>query len=132
MAILDLTKALYLKMSTSGFPVSTGLRRAGDSTPAVIYEITQIDIDFAMRGVASGSYTMQVSIDCVANTALEAWDVASEMITQLDTNVVDNVNNISFIISTATASARTEVPDDGQSDAERVVTLVLTILAKEI
>ena len=132
MALPKLAQALYVKMAAPGWPVSTGLRRAGDSTPAVIFEITQVDIDFAMNGVASGSYTMQVTIDCVANTALDAWGVASDMISALDTNLVDNVNNISFIISTATASARTEVPDDGQSDAERVVTLVLTILAKEI
>lgn len=132
MAIGELVQSLYQKMETTGWPVSTGLRRAGDQTPAIVYELTQVDIDFAMNGVAAGSYTAQVSIDCVANTSLDAWLVASDTLAALDTNIVDTPNNISFIISTATASARTEVPDDGQSDAERVVTLVLTILAKEI
>jgi hypothetical protein len=35
-----------------------------------------------------------------------------------------------LVLVAVNASARTETPDDGQSDAERVVSLVMTILAK--
>ena len=91
-----------------------------------------MDVEVSMPSKLSGHYTMQVTAECVANTAIDAWDVADDLLAQFSGNVVDNVNDITLVLVAVAASARTDAPDDGQSDAERVVTLVLTILAKDI
>jgi hypothetical protein len=130
--LLSAIKSLYMVFGGAKTPVSVGLRRAGDPTPYIVYEITQMDIDISMPSKLAGHYTMQITAECVANTAMEAWDAADDLLAQFSGNVVDNVNDITLVLVTVGATARTDAPDDGQSDAERIVTLVITILAKDI
>ena len=132
MGLLSAIQSLYATIKNAKTDVSVGLRRAGDPTPYIVYEVTQMDVEVSMPSKLSGHYTMQVTAVCVANTAIDAWDVADDLLDQFSGNVVDNVNDITLVLVAVAASARTDAPDDGQSDAERVVTLVLTILAKDI
>ena len=132
MGLLSAIQSLYVAINVAKTEVSVGLRRAGDPTPYIVYEVTQMDVDVCMPSKLAGHYTMQVTAECVANTAIDAWDVADDLLDQFSGNVVDNVNDITLVLVAVAASARTDAPDDGQSDAERVVTLVLTILAKDI
>jgi hypothetical protein len=110
--------------------VSAGLRRAGNPTPCIVYEITQVDFEVAMPGQVIPHYTMQVTADCVADTALQAWNVVDDLLSVFTGNYDNTADDIILVLVAASASARTETPDDGQSDAERVVSLVMTILAK--
>ena len=132
MGLLSAIQSLYLVISGAKTEVSVGLRRAGDPTPYIVYEVTQMDVEVSMPSKLAGHYTMQVTAQCVANTAIEAWDAADDLLAQFSGNVVDNANDITLVLVGVNATARTDVPDDGQSDAERIVTLVLTILAKDI
>ena len=132
MGLLSAIQSLYVAINGAKTEVSVGLRRAGDPTPYIVYEVTQMDVDVCMPSKLAGHYTMQVTAECVANTAIDAWDVADDLLAQFSGNVVDTANDITLVLVAVSASARTDAPDDGQSDAERVVTLVLTILAKDI
>ena len=130
MSISDAAQTLYDTMVSSGRDVAAGLRRAGNSTPCIVYEITQVDFEVSMPGQVIPHYTMQVTADCVADTALEAWSVADDLLSVFAGNIDDTARDIVLVIVAVNATARTETPDDGQSDAERVVSLVMTILAK--
>jgi hypothetical protein len=132
MALSNCMKALYTLIASGTYPVSVGLRRAGDSTPMIVYEVSQVDIDCLMIGGDAGHYTISVTADCVADTSLLAWTVASDLVDVFSGVYVDNAENIKLVLSGVNATARTETPDDGQSDAERVVSVTLTILGKEI
>jgi hypothetical protein len=123
-------QTLYTTMVSAGYEVSVGLRRAGNSTPCIVYEVTQVDFEVAMTGKVIPHYTMQVTADCVADTALEAWTVVDDLLATFTGNIDNAVDDIMLVLVAVNASARTETPDDGQSDAERVVSLVMTILAK--
>lgn len=131
MGLLSAIKSLYVTIDGSKTDVAVGLRRAGDPTPYIVYEVTQMEIDISMPSKLAGHYTMQVTAECVANTAIDAWDVADDLLEQFNGNIVDIVNDITLVLVSVSATARTDAPDDGQSDAERVVTLLLTILAKD-
>ena len=130
MSISFAAQTLYTTMASTGYHVSVGLRRAGNATPCIVYEVTQVDFEVAMTGRVIPHYTMQVTADCVADTALTAWTVVDDLLAAFTGNIDNTADDIMLVLVAASASARTETPDDGQSDAERVVSLVMTILAK--
>jgi hypothetical protein len=122
MPATNLIEALFDKLDAStAVPVSPELRRQDDPTPAVVYEVTNCAWSLDMSGTSPGHGTMSVKIDCVADSVLSAWALAMAVRLGVDNKWTES--GYTFVLTAAEAAMSRANPDDGQADAERVVTL---------
>ena len=130
MSAATLPQAIYDQLNAATtYPVSCEIRRQGDPTPAVVYEITSCRWDMDISGTSTGTGTTTVRIDCVADRALSAWALAI-----VCRNALDGVwtQGIYTLVATSLEVAQSRAaPDDGQPDAERVATLSAEFQFKE-
>jgi len=110
-------------------PVSCELRRQGDPTPAVIYEISSCRWDLDISGTPTGTGTATVRVDCVADRALAAWALAIACRNALDG--VWTQGDYTLVATSLEVAQSRAAPDDGQPDAERVATLSAEFQFKE-
>lgn len=122
MPAANLIEALFDKIDAStAVPVSPELRRQDDPTPAVVYEITGCTWTLDMSGTTPGHGSMSVRIDCVADSVLSAWSLATAVRLGIDGKWTEG--SYTFVLTAAEAAMSRANPDDGQADAERVVSL---------
>jgi len=110
-------------------PVSCEIRRQGDPTPAVIYEISSCRWDLDISGKPTGTGTASVRVDCVADRALAAWSLAIVCRDALDG--VWTQGTYTLVATSLEVAQSRGAPDDGQPDAERVATLSAEFQFKE-
>ena len=109
-----------------GSRVSPQLRRQGDATPAIVYEV--VDVTTYDTLAAKGTLArMTIRFDCVADGYGTSRGVADTLRTCLDGASFDNVQRI--FVQQETSSAA--IPDDGQGDAERITTLTAVAWIQE-
>ena len=116
-------EAIYKKVDagTGSTPVSPELRRAGDSTPAVVYEISQLTFDLEMNGALTGVGTATVRLDCIADSAASAWSLARSVVSAIDGTWTEGT--IDAVLTSCNITQSRAMPDDGQDDAERIATV---------
>lgn len=110
-------------------PVSLGIRSAGDASPCIVFEINSAEANVIIQGVVQDQWTLQVQVDCIADKALDALGLADQVLAEFTGPMTQD--DYTLILAGASAAARVETPDDGQADAERIVSLTLTIIARE-
>lgn len=118
----SIVEALFARLDAStAVAVSPELRVQDVATPAVVYEVTACSWSLEMSGLGVQHGTVSVRIDCVADTVLAAWGLATAMKAGIDGKWSQSGH--SFVLTAAEAAMSRANPDDGQADAERVVTL---------
>lgn len=124
-------EAIYQKIDggTGATPVSPELRRHGDSTPAVVYEITRLEFVLEMNGALTGCGMASVKIDCIADAMSAAWTLALSVVAAVDGTWTQGTQNVTM--TGCSVSQSVAIPDDGQDDAERVVSVVADFQFKE-
>jgi len=130
MPAVSLPEALYAQLdAATASPVSPELRRQGDATPAVVYEITSCEFSLDMEGTLVQHGRLTVRLDCVADSVVAAWNLAETMIAGIDGSWTRNSYN--FVLVSAEIAQSRGNPDDGQSDAERVATVTAQLQFKD-
>ena len=82
-----------------------------------------------ISGTSTGTGTATVRIDCVADRAISAWSLAVVCRNALDGTWTQGIYTL---VATSLEVAQSRAaPDDGQPDAERVVTLSAEFQFKE-
>jgi hypothetical protein len=116
-------EAIYKKVDagTGSTPVSPELRRHGDSTPAVIYEISQLAFDIEMNGALTGVGSATVRLDCIADSVADAWSLALDVVAAIDGKWTQGT--IDVVLTSCNITQTRATPDDGQDDAERIATV---------
>lgn len=118
----SIIEALYAKMNAgTAVPVSCELRRQGDSTPAIVYEVTRVAPFLDSTGVNVDAGVMSVRIDAVADSANTAWNTAVQILGVIDGTWTQN--GWKFQLTDAELAQSRAAPDDGQADAERICSL---------
>lgn len=110
-------------------PVSVGMRNAGDEKPCVVLELEGAEALVHLHEVAGDWPSVQVRYDIVAGTHSEALGLADTLLLTFQSK--NNFMGWAMATTAISVSARAETPDDGQSDAERIVTVRLTLHAME-
>lgn len=122
MPAASLIEAVFDKLdNATAVPVSPELRREGDPTPAMVYEVTNVAWSLDISGTSTGHGSMTVRVDCVADSVISAWSLAETARTALDGKWTDG--DYTLVMRSSEAAMSRANPDDGQADAERVVTL---------
>ena len=117
-----LLEALYAKLDAGlAVPVSSELRRQGDATPAVVYEVTGMTVFLDSAGINLDSGQLRVRMDCVADSAVLAWTTAQNALNAIDGTWTQS--GWKFQLTAAELAQSRAAPDDGQADAERICTL---------
>lgn len=129
MGLVDLAADIKQLMDATGTPVSMGLRIAGQQTPYIVFDIANAEAAMVVQGVVKEVWNVTLQADCVADKAIDAAAVADSIIAEFTGPM--NMGNYTLVLVGASAASRTETPDDGQQDAERILTLTLTIIARE-
>lgn len=115
-------EALYAKLDAGlTVPVSSRIRRQGDASPAVVYEVSRMQPFLDISGASIDSGLMTVRLDCVADNANTAWSTALSVLLAIDGAWTQN--GWKFQLTGAEMAQSMAAPDDGQADAERICTL---------
>jgi hypothetical protein len=123
-------QALYTRATTvAGLVLSPDLRREGDPTPAMSYEITSASFSVETDGRINEVTAIEVRWEAVADSLITAWDLAWSVRGAIDGKW--GVGSLDFVLTSASMSSGMATPDDGQGDAERVVTLTTSFLVME-
>lgn len=121
-AAATIVEAIYAKLDgATTAPVSPELRVQGDPTPAIVYEVVSCAWSLDVAGTSTGHGTATVRVDCVADTVVAAWSLAKVAREALDGKWTEG--SITMVMTSAEAAMSRAAPDDGQADAERVVTI---------
>lgn len=117
-----LIEAFYAKLDAGiAVPVSSELRRQGDATPAVVYEVTRLQPFLDSVGQTVDSGLLSVRLDCVSDSAITAWTTAHSVLAVIDGTWTQS--GWKFQLTGAEFAQTRATPDDGQADAERICTL---------
>lgn len=116
----------------AGVPVSPELRRFGDPTPAVVYDVQSGSFDMMLGGATVYLGTFEVRFDCVADRALAAFGLMWDVREALTPRWTNGSGSLRFTATAASFSTAVAVPDDGQGDAERTASLSITFHVEEI
>lgn len=131
MPTVNFLQAFYAKLDagTGSTPVSPELRRAGDPTPAIVYEVTETSFDLASDGLETQTGTASVRIDCVADKADSAYSLARTALASV--RGIWTQSGLTAVLVSASISQSRATPDDGQDDAERIASLTCEFQWKE-
>lgn len=124
-------QAFYAQLDagTGTTPVSPELRRQGDATPAIVYEVTETTFDIAVDGLPTQTGTATVRMDCVADKADTAYTLARTALAAVDGKWTQST--VTAVMVSASISQSRATPDDGQEDAERIASLTCEFQWKE-
>lgn len=115
-------EALYAKLDAgTAVPVSSELRRQGDQTPAIVYEVTRMAPFLDSTGVSVDAGFLSVRLDCVADNANTAWSTAIGIVAAIDGTWTQS--GWKFQLTNVELAQSRGTPDDGQADAERICTV---------
>ena len=130
MSATTIPEAIYAQLAAVvSSPVSCELRRQDDPVPAVVYEVTGARWDMASDGFFVGTGTASVRVDCIAESALAAWSLAT--ICRAAFGGVWTKGKYTMVLISAEMAQSRASPDDGQPDASRVATLTAEFQFKE-
>jgi hypothetical protein len=126
---MSFVTAVYDRLkSIANTTVSPELRRLGDPTPAVNYAVTW-DWSLAMDGTRTEYRTATVRAQCFADTILLAEARAESVAGRLEGKWTQGA--YSAVCRALSCEQGMAVPDDGQGDAERFVTVTAELQIKE-
>ena len=130
LALTDIMEQVATTLTVHiGVPVSPGLRNATDTTPCVVMELVSAEASMQLSGLIGG-WQVVMAFHCVASTHALALATADDVVAEfVSGTTTDNFKQQPMACS---ISSRTETPDDGQADAERIVTATLTWTVMEI
>ena len=112
-----------------GIPASVGMRNAGDEKPCVVIELEGADGLVHLKEAANDWPSLQVRFEIVSATHAEALTTLDALVLTFQSK--QNFSGYSLCTTAVSVSARAETPDDGSSDAERIVALRCTFHAME-
>lgn len=109
------------------------MRVAGESTPCHVYGISgQITWMMPATGGSKAHWTIVLEVQSIADTLDDALDAANDLISQFSGgSFTDVTNSCKLTVQSIECGVGSEMPDDGQQDAERYVNTTITIQAVE-
>lgn len=126
---MSLITAIYDRLKTiASTTVSPELRRLGDPTPAVNYSVSW-DWNLAMDGSRTQYRVATVRAQCFADTLLVAEARAMSVVGRLEGEWTQG--NYDAVCRSIGCEQGMAMPDDGQGDAERFVTVTAELQIKE-
>lgn len=112
--------------SEVGQRISPQLRRQGDDTPCIVYEVAEI-VRYDTMQAAGTLCRVTMRLDCVADGYATCRNIAAGVRSAVDGQKFTGVEYCSIQSETTSAA----VPDDGQGDAERITTITLVAWIQE-
>lgn len=144
MSLRGVVKAVISKLDNAGIASGQGafasMRVAGQQTPCIVFDLSIRQTVPMPHGAAFGGglrhYDVSVDASCIADTLDGAMTVLEDLQAEFAdsgpyTVTVDAETIKITCIEFGEFTTRAEVPDDGQHDAERVVSGTITLQATE-
>lgn len=136
MTFTNAMKAVYQAVETGNYPVYAGIRQATQATPCMVFEVTNAELSlmhlFPVSGVSAKElWTITVEVECVADTVSDVCAMVDDVWGYVAYNTVPTYNGFAVTTTALAVAMRTEQPDDGQSDAERIGTITITFQLRE-
>lgn len=133
MPLADVSKAVQLLLEQTPYTVCNGLRIATEPTPVLVYEISSAELAIPCPGVlAKNHWTVVLEVACVADTVADVTAMADSLVALFPGPVVDGTNDVTMTLAGFSIGFSTDTPDDGKQDAERIGTISLTLLIREL
>jgi hypothetical protein len=125
------------RLDTTSYPAYASMRVAGQATPCYVYEC---NFTRTMRMPSTGGikahYLITVDVDCIADTLDTCFDMVEMLVTNFDGGPFTFSASGKVVQLTVTDigpfQTRAEIPDDGQQDAERVISAQIQLQATEL
>jgi hypothetical protein len=115
-------------------PLNASMRVAGTPTPVAVYDCTCTPVQHH-PGTFSGHWAIEATITVIGDNLLEIANIADSIggYFSSNPNFTPTTPSVSCRIGVETISFATgaESPDDGQQDAERTITISLTMQVRE-
>lgn len=108
--------------------ISPRWRRQGDSLPYITYEVQQLDW-LRTTGTFTQNAELQMAFSCIAETLVDAFDLADEVRDALAPKTTNN--GVTFAATQISYRTSDPAPDDGTGDTERTVIVTTTIFAQD-
>lgn len=126
---MSLVTAIYDRLKTiANTTVSPELRRLGDPTPAINFTVGWEWV-LAMDGLRTEVRTATVRAQCFADTLLVAEGRALSAVGRLEGEWTQG--NYAAVCRSISCEQGMAMPDDGQGDAERFVTVTAELQIQE-
>lgn len=125
------------RLDTATYPAYASMRVAGQATPCYVYEANWTrTMRMPSTGGTKAHYLITVDVDCIADTLDTCMDMAETLITNFDggpfTFALSGTTVQLTVTDIGPFQTRAEIPDDGQQDAERVVSAQIQLQATEL
>lgn len=133
MPLADISKAVQSLLEQTGYPICNGIRVAEQPLPVVVYEITSAELSVPCPGVlAKNHWTIVVEAAGLADDLQEVNKIGDAVVGLFPGPVVDGTNDVTITLAGFSIGFSTDTPDDGKHDAERIGTISLTLLIREL
>lgn len=135
--IKTVVRGIADRLDTPTYPAYASMRVAGQGTPCYVYEVGFTrTMRMPATGGAKAHYSVTVDIDCVADTVDSCLDMVQTLVTNFDggpfTYSLSGTTVQLTVTDIGPFQTRAEVPDDGQQDAERVISAQIQLQATEL
>lgn len=107
--------------------ISPDIRRQGDALPAIVYVVQDDDRSHGTLNAAPTLVRITMQIDCVAETHIEARDLAAAVVAAIGDRSFTGVQ----WCSAHQLTTNTQRPDDGTGDAARIRTVQVSAWIEE-
>lgn len=104
-----------------------GMRNAGNTLPACVFEITSATLNMHMPAQGTNLYDMTVEVNLFAGTTFELLGLVDTVLNAFN-GVVTSLG-ITSVCTAAAFTIRTETQADGAEGDERVATITLQLQA---
>lgn len=133
MSFKTIVSGIKARLDNCSADAYASMRVAGQGTPCHVYGISgQLSWMMPATGGSKAHWTMVLEVQSIADTLEGALDASVDLIGQfLGGPFTDVTNACKLTVQSIECSVGSEMPDDGQQDAERYVNTTITIQAVE-
>jgi hypothetical protein len=131
MSLPQVVAAIRARAAVATANVYAGMRVAGKGTPCIVYNV-ELSATMYLPG-AIGTKTHwngTLTATCIANTLDAASDLADKLANAFGSGPYSHTG-CKLVAHEMSFATGTELPDDGQQDAERTVSVTINLQAQE-
>lgn len=133
--IATMSAAVFARLNTIGSAsVHPGMRVPGVVLPVVLYDITiRPTMRMPSTTGAKGHAEIVLTATVIDGFLADALQIADDVRTAFDGGpFTDNTNGVKLVVTDMEYATGFEVPDDGNQDAERTISVTITLQGMEI
>jgi|688.fasta_scaffold672216_2 hypothetical protein len=130
MSFPEIVAAIRARAANATSKVYPGMRVAGKTTPCIVYNVDLAATMYLPGSFGKAHWNGTMIATCIADTLDQAADLAHEL-AKAFANGPHTHTGCKLVAHEMSFSTGTELPDDGQQDAERTVTVTINLQAQE-